>query len=192
MARCRWLCSRFFWCVRAILLSLAIRSQAAEVMPPKPAHYFNDYAGIVSESVAEELDRQLAQFERATSDQIVVAIFHKMQSDSDIADYTQRVAQAWGVGQKERRNGVVLFVFLQDRKMIIQVGYGLEGTLPDATAFNITEYQMKPRFIAGDYEGGLRIGIDSICGAIKSEYFSKTDTVPKQNRHRRSLVLPLV
>src|SRR5262245_42427556 len=68
-----------------------------------------------------------------------------MQSDSDIADYTQRVAQAWGVGQKERRNGVVLFLFLQDRKMIIQVGYGLEGALPDATAFNITEYQMKPR-----------------------------------------------
>ena len=165
---------------------------AVEVMPSKPAHYFNDYAGIVSQSVGEELDRQLSQFERATSNQVVVAIFPKMQSDSDIADYTQRVAQAWGVGQKERRNGVVLFVFLQDRKMIIQVGYGLEGALPDATAFNITEYQMKPRFIAGDYEGGLRIGIDSICGAIRGEYSSKTETVPKQNRHHRSLVLPLV
>jgi len=165
---------------------------AVEVMPSKPAHYFNDYAGIVSESVAEELDRQLAQFERATSNQVVVAIFLKMQSESDIADYTQRVAQAWGVGQKERRNGVVLFVFLEDHKMIIQVGYGLEGALPDVTAFNITEYQMKPRFIAGNYESGLRIGIDSICGAIWGEYPGKTETVPKQNRHRRSVVLPLV
>jgi len=165
---------------------------AVEVMPSKPAHYFNDYAGIVSQSVGDELDRQLSQFERVTSNQVVVAIFPKMQSDSDIADYTQRVAQAWGVGQKERRNGVVLFVFLQDRKMIIQVGYGLEGALPDATAFNITEYQMKPRFIASDYEGGLRVGIDSICGAIGGEYSSKTETVPKQKRHPRSLVLPLV
>jgi len=165
---------------------------AVEVMPSKPAQYFNDYAGIVSQSVGEELDRQLGQFERTTSNQVVVAIFPKMQSDSDIADYTQRVAQAWGVGQKERRNGVVLFVFVQDRKMIVQVGYGLEGALPDATAFNITEYQMKPRFIADDYEGGLRIGIDSICGAIRGEYSSKTETVPEQNRHRRSIVLPLV
>jgi len=165
---------------------------AVEVMPSKPAHYFNDYAGIVSQSVGEELDRQLGQFELATSNQVVVAIFPKMQSDSDIADYTQRVAQAWGMGQKERRNGVVLFLFVQDQKMIIQVGYGLEGALPDATAFNITEYQMKPRFIAGDYEGGLRIGIDSICGAIRGEYSSKPETVSKQNRHRRSIVLPLV
>jgi hypothetical protein len=69
---------------------------------------------------------------------VVVAVFPKMQSDSDIADYTQRVAQAWGVGQKERRNGVVLFVFIQDRKMFIQVGYGLEGALPDATAIRHT------------------------------------------------------
>jgi len=174
------------------LAQSAVHSETVEIMPSKPAHYFNDYAGIVSQSVGEELDRQLGQFERATSNQVVVAIFSKMQSDSDIADYTQRVAQLWGVGQKERRNGIVLFVFVQDHKMIIQVGYGLEGALPDATAFNITEYQMKPRFIAGDYEGGLRIGIESICGAIRGEYSSKTETVSKQNRHRRSIVLPLV
>ena len=134
---------------------------AAEVIPPKPDRYFNDYAGIVSREMRRSVStKQLAQFERETSDQVVVAIFPKMQSDSDIADYTQRVAQAWGVGQKERRNGVVLFVFVQDRKMFIQVGYGLEGALPDATAFDITEYQIKPHFRDGDYEGGIAIGID--------------------------------
>src|SRR5256885_13473724 len=106
---------------------LAINSQAAEVIPPKPDRYFNDYAGVVSKETAQRFNEQLAQFERETSDQVVVAVFPKMQSDSDIADYTQRVAQAWGVGQKERRNGVVLFVFIQDRKMFIQVGYGSES-----------------------------------------------------------------
>src|SRR5262245_32838608 len=106
---------------------VAISAHAAEVIPPKPDRYFNDYAGVVSKEAALRFNEQLAQFERQTSDQVVVAVFPKMQSDSDIADYAQRVAQAWGVGQKQRRNGVVLFVFVQDRKVSIQVGYGLEG-----------------------------------------------------------------
>ena len=154
----------------AVAILLATSAQAAEVIPPKPDRYFNDYAGVVSKDAAYRFNEQLAQFERETSDQVVVAIFPKMQSDSDIADYTQRVAQAWGVGQKERRNGVVLFVFVQDRKMFIQVGYGLEGALPDITAFDITEYRIKPHFRTGDYEGGIAAGIDSIFKAIRGEY----------------------
>jgi uncharacterized protein len=146
------------------------QAHAAEVIPPKPDRYFNDYAGVVSREAANRFNEQLAQFERETSDQVVVAVFPRMQSDSDIADYTQRVAQAWGVGQKDRRNGVVLFVFIQDRKMFIQVGYGLEGALPDATAFDITERRIKPLFRSGNYEGGLATGIDLICKAIRGEY----------------------
>jgi uncharacterized protein len=156
--------------VTAISILLAISANAAEVIPATPSAYFNDYAGVVSKEVASRFNEQLAQFERDTSDQVVVAVFPKMQSDSDIADYTQRVAQAWGVGQKERRNGVVLFVFIEDRKMFIQVGYGLEGALPDATAFDITERHIKPLFRAGNYEAGLATGIDLICKAIRGEY----------------------
>jgi uncharacterized protein len=168
--------------VAAFFASLATNSQGAEVIPPKPDRYFNDYAGVVSKSAALRFNEELAQFERETSDQIVVAIFPKMQSDSDIADYTQRVSQAWGVGQKERRNGLVLFVFVQDRKMFIQVGYGLEGALPDITAFDITEYRMKPLFRNGDYEGGLATGIDSIFKAIRGEYKGSGNTVAERNR----------
>ena len=169
--------------VAALFALLATKSQGAEVIPPKPDRYFNDYAGVVSKTAALRFNEELAQFERETSDQVVVAIFPKMQSDSDVADYTQRVAQAWGVGQKERRNGVVLFVFVQDRKMFIQVGYGLEGALPDITAFDITEYRMKPRFRNGDYEGGIATGIDSIFKAIRGEYKGSGNTVAE--RHRR-------
>jgi uncharacterized protein len=165
----------------AALVLLATSLQAAEVIPPKPDRYFNDYAGIVSKEAADRFNEQLAQFERETSDQVVVAVFPKMQSDSDIADYTQRVAQAWGVGQKERRNGVVLFVFIQDRKMFIQVGYGLEGALPDATAFDITERHIKPLFRSGHYEAGLATGIDLICKAIRGEYKGSGKTVAEQH-----------
>jgi len=174
----------FLICLAAII---GFNARAAEVMPPKPAAYFNDYVGIVSKSAAQRFNVQLAQFERETSNQVVVAVFPKMQSESDIADYTQRVAQSWGVGQKDRRNGVVLFVFIEDRKMFTQVGYGLEGALPDATAFDITQYKIKPQFIAGDYEGGLRIGIDSICKAIRGEYTGRTETVREQHRGHRSI-----
>jgi uncharacterized protein len=168
----------------ALATFLAISSRAGEVIPPKPDRYFNDYAGVVSKEAAHRFNEQLAQFERETSDQVVVAVFPKMQSDSDVADYTQRVAQAWGVGQKERRNGVVLFLFIQDRKMFIQVGYGLEGALPDITAFDITEYKIKPHFRNGDYEGGLAAGIDSISKAIRGEYKGSGKTVAE--RHARS------
>src|SRR5215468_4494965 len=161
----------------AIVILFAISGHAAEVIPPKPAGYFNDYAGVVSKETAYRFNEQLAQFERDTSNQVVVAVFPKMQSDSDIADYTQRVAQAWGVGQKERRNGVVLFVFIQDRKMFIQVGYGLEGALPDATAFDITERRIKPLFRTGNYEAGLATGIDLIFKAIRGEYKGSGKTV---------------
>jgi uncharacterized protein len=178
------------WCTRrhalspaiALALLLAVNCQAAEVIPPKPDRYFNDYASVVSKSAALRFNEQLAQFERETSDQVVVAIFPKMQSESDIADYTQRVAQTWGVGQRERRNGVVLFVFVQDRKMFIQVGYGLEGALPDITAFDITEYKIKPHFRNGDYEGGIAIGIDSIFKAIRGEYKGSGKTVTEGHR----------
>jgi len=168
--------------VAAFFALLATKSQAAEVIPPKPDRYFNDYAGIVSKSAVLRFNEELAQFERETSDQVVVAIFPKMRSDSDVADYTQRVAQAWGVGQKERRNGVVLFVFVQDRKMFIQVGYGLEGALPDITAFDITEYRIKPHFRTGDYEGGVATGIDSIFKAIRGEYKGSGKTVAEEHR----------
>jgi len=172
----RTLCS----IVVGLYVLLISHSFAAEVIPATPGAYFNDYANVVSKETASRFNEQLAQFERDTSDQVVVAVFPKMQSDSDIADYTQRVAQAWGVGQKERRNGVVLFVFLQDRKMFIQVGYGLEGVLPDATAFDITERHIKPLFRTGNYEAGLATGIDLICKAIRGEYKGSAKTVAER------------
>lgn len=152
------------------LLGSAIWASATETIPPKPDRYFNDYAGVISRGVADRLNLQLAQFERDTSNQVLVAVYRKMESDSSIDDYTRRVAQAWEVGQKDRRNGVVLFVFVDDRKMFLQVGYGLEGVLPDVTAFDITERNIKPKFRAGDYEGGLVAGVDLICKAIRGEY----------------------
>src|SRR5246127_1467013 len=113
-------------------LSVAAATAAAEKLPPAPTRYFNDYASLVSPQVAEKLDRQLEDFERQTSNQILVAIYPKFPSDTSLEDYTQQVARSWKAGSsKERDNAAILFVFVQDRKMRIEVGRALEGALPD-------------------------------------------------------------
>jgi uncharacterized protein len=99
-----------------------------------------------------------------------VAVYPTMQSESDVADYTQRIAQTWGVGQKGRNNGAVLFVFVANHQMFIQTGYGLEGALPDATCWDITHNIIAPFFKKGDYGGGLQAGITAMMQAARGEF----------------------
>jgi uncharacterized protein len=164
-----------------LLALLGLTALAAEVIPPPPAQYFNDYAGVISPATAAQLNQRLEQFERDASSQIVVAIFSKMQSDSSIEDYTVRVAQSWKVGQKDKNNGAVLFVFTQDHKMFLQVGYGLEGALPDALCKRIIEDEIKPHFKAGDFNGGVTAGVSAILAATKGEYKGTGQTVAERH-----------
>ncbi len=150
--------------------AMAAGGHAAEVIPSKPTRYFNDYALTVRQDTADQLNQKLVDYEKESSNQILVCIYPKMQTESDIADYCQRTARSWGVGQTGKRNGAILFVFLQDHKTRIEVGYGLEGVLPDATCQQILANEVKPRFKANDYDGGLSAGVDAIIKATKGEY----------------------
>jgi uncharacterized protein len=165
------------------LALLCFTASAGETIPAKPAQYFNDYAGVVSGATADRLNQQLAQFEWDSSDQIVVAIYSHMQSDSSIEDYTVRVAQSWQVGQKGKNNGAVLFVFTQDRKLFIATGYGLEGVLPDITCKRIIDNEITPNFKAGNYDAGLTAGVDAIIAAAKGEYKGTGQTYAESHGH---------
>jgi uncharacterized protein len=153
-----------------LVLLFGFRLFAQEVIPPAPAAYFNDYANVVSAGTASQLNTTLENFERQSSEQILVVVYQKLQSDSSIEDYTVRVARLWQAGQKGKNNGAVLFVFVQDHKIFLQVGYGLEGVLPDALCKRIIDEQITPRFKAGDFDGGLTAGVQSIIAATKGEY----------------------
>jgi uncharacterized protein len=166
--------------------------RGAEVIPPAPAKYFNDYAQVTTPAVAAQLNQTLEDFERQTSEQILVAVFPKMQSDSSIEDYTVRVARAWRVGREKLNNGAVLFVFIQDRKLFLQVGYGLEGVLPDALGKRIIEEQITPHFKAGDYNAGLVAGVQSILAATKGEYKGTGRTVAEGRGRTAQGIAPLV
>ena len=141
----------------------------AEALPPPPTAYFNDYAGLVPAAEARRLDEKLRHFATETSTQIVVAIFPELPSPS-LEDFTVRTAQSWRVGRKDWDNGAVLFMFVKDRTLRIETGYGLEGALPDILAARILDEQVVPRFRAGDFPGGLEAGIDGILAATRGEY----------------------
>lgn len=158
-------------------LALAGLTLTAETIPPAPRQPVVDAANVIPEASEQALNLRLAAFERETSNQIVVAIYPRMDSESSIEDYTVRVAQKWGVGQKGRDNGVVLFVFIQDRSMYIQVGYGLEGALPDATCQQIIENRLKPAFRRGDFAGGIDAAVTDMIAATKGEYKGTGRTV---------------
>ena len=150
---------------------------AAEVLPIAPDQFFNDYAHVVRPNTAHTLNEQLAQFERDTSNQIVVAIYPKLQTDSSLDDYCYRVFHAWGVGQKKLNNGAALFVFIADHKMRIQTGYGLEGALPDAICKRILDDEITPRFKQNDFDGGLTAGVNAMLAATRGEYKGSGRTV---------------
>ena len=110
---------------------LVIQAIATDI-PAKPAQYFNDYASLVDSQTAQQLEQKLQDFDRQTSNQILVVVYPSLPEDASIEDFTQDAFRAWKPGQAGRNNGAILFVFVKDRKMRIQVGYGLEGALPDA------------------------------------------------------------
>jgi uncharacterized protein len=153
--------------------------RAAETLPPPPTAYFNDYAGLVSAADAQRLDAKLREFAAQTSTQVVVAVFPSLPSPS-LEDFTIRAAESWRVGRKDWDNGAVFFVFVNDRKMRIETGYGLEGALPDQLAGRILDEQVRPRFRAGDWTGGIEAGIDGILAATRGEY----EAPPKQQQQQ--------
>ncbi|MEO6846739.1 MAG: TPM domain-containing protein [Chthoniobacterales bacterium] len=153
-----------------LLLLLPLLVFAKDALPPKPTRYFNDYAGVISPQTVATLNARLENFEQETSNQVVVAIFKNIPTDYTMEDFAQRTFESWGVGQKAKNNGVVLFVFTQARKVRIEVGYGLEGALPDITAAQIIRNDITPQFRAGNYDAGLTAAINSIFQAIKGEY----------------------
>lgn len=171
-------------------LACCIAALAAQV-PAKPAKYFNDYAGIVSAQTAKRLNRALEDFERQTSSQILVAIYPKLPTDAALEDFTLRAAEAWKPGLKEKDNGAILFIFRDDRKMRIEVGYGLEGAIPDLIAKRIIDNEIAPRFRSGDSDAGVAAGVNALMQAARGEYKGTGGTVSSR-RNRGKPVIPLI
>ena len=128
----------------------------------------NDYAGVMSQDQLRSLESRLAQFEQETGHQVAVLTIPTLDGE-DIEGFSIRVAENWKIGKKGFDNGVILVVAIKDRRIRLEVGYGLEGVLPDAIAKRITSEFIVPRFRAQDYGGGIVAGIDAVLKVIKNE-----------------------
>jgi len=159
--------------------------RAEPPLPPKPGRYFNDYAKVVPAAAATSINARLEQFERETSNQILVAVFPKLPEGTYLEDFTVKTAQFWGPGGKKRDNGLVLFAFIADRKIRMEVGYGLEGVVPDSIAASIIRDVIRPQFKAGNYAAGLDQGVEAIFKATRHEYHGTGRTLADKSTGRK-------
>lgn len=146
-------------------LALVASPVRAEV-PAEPTRWVTDSAGFLSEGAREELDGRLEAYQRRSGHQILLWI-GPTTGDVPLEDFTVRAFAAWKVGRLQIDDGLVLFVFAADRKVRVEVGYGLEGQVPDAIASRIIRETIVPRVEAGDRDGAMRAGIAALIAAIE-------------------------
>jgi len=136
---------------------------------PEPAIFLNDFSGTISTQDAQYINQKLAKYSDTTSTQIVCVVENSLDGD-DAFDYSMRLAQAWGIGQDKKDNGLLIYVAIQDRKMRIQVGYGLEAFVTDGESKRIIEQILKPAFKKGQYAQGLDEATTYIMGLCSGEF----------------------
>ena len=128
-----------------------------------------DLAGILGSDTEQELTSLLADHEAATGNQVAVLTIPSLAGE-DLEAYSLRVARAWALGTAAHDNGVLLLVAYQEHQIRIEVGFGLEGALPDAVAARIIRYELRPRFREGDFDAGVRAGVRAVVGAVEGTY----------------------
>lgn len=138
---------------------------ATVAIPPAPTTYVTDNAHALSASASSALESELGNFEKKTGDQVIVYI-DQTTGDQSLEAWTVNAAQKWGVGKKGKDNGAVLFVFMKDHKLRIEVGYGLEAILTDAETSSIIRNTISPRMKSGDVDQAITAGVNDMLSAI--------------------------
>ncbi len=168
-----------FKMVKKIIISLFFLLPLIQVSsqvlpePPVPPRLVNDLSGILDKQSVDNLERALMGFSNETSTQIAIVTLNDI-SGYEISDFSFRLAEKWGIGQKDKRNGILILVKPKTSQSkgeaFIAVGYGLEGAVPDVVAKRIVQNEMIPYFRANDYGGGLIAGTNILMEITRGEY----------------------
>jgi uncharacterized protein len=152
-----------------MLIALGGVANGAEVaIPPSPAHWATDTAGFLQPQTVADLDARLRAYESATGHQVLVYVAPTTGA-APTEDWTVRAFRKWKVGRKGLDDGLILFVFPADRKVRIEVGYGLEQSVPDAVAARVIRDTITPKIRAGQPDAAVTSGVDALLGAIGGE-----------------------
>jgi len=170
---------------QAVGLTLALAfaaatTWAADSAPPSPTRFVTDGAGFLSAPARDDLDQRLARYEHDTGHQVLLWI-GQTTGGEPIEPWAVRAFAAWRVGRKGLDDGVVVFIMAADRKLRIEVGYGLEDRVPDAVASRIIGDQMIPRLRAGDRDGAARAGVAGVLAAVGGEVGAPREAVPTRS-----------
>ena len=159
---------KYIACIFLLTISLLVVGQ--DIPPkPNPPKLVNDLADVLSSDEEARLERKLVAYDDSTSSQIAIVLV-KTLNDYPIEEYALKLYRDWGIGNKKTNNGVLIVAAIDDRKIRIEVGYGLEGAIPDITANHIIRDDIGPNFRSGNYYDGLSAAAESIIKAATGEY----------------------
>ncbi len=169
-------------CFLAGILSFG-QSLDQQGIPEKPGteKLVNDFAKLLSKDNSEELEKKLLAYNDSTSNQISIVIVESI-GDYSIEDYAQRLGRKWGIGQKEKNNGILITVAKEERKVDIEVGYGLESHVTDYDSKHIIDELITPAFKQSNYYTGLNDATDRLIALMQGSY--KADS----NQHRNEKI----
>lgn len=173
-----------------VFFSLVINPSSyvsAYTSPGSPTGFVNDFAAVLSPETVTALDQELTQFRTDTTSEISVVTV-KTIGDDYIENYAEKLFKEWGVGTEKNDNGVLLLLSIDDRKLRIEVGYGLEGALPDSVADSIIRNEIVPRLKVGSYDDAVRSGASAIESATRGEYTA--DPVSSDTSSAEDMVIP--
>jgi uncharacterized protein len=173
----------------ALLLAPRAVYGAAPEFPPLTGRVV-DRAGLLSDRDEAEIGAALAQFEQATTNQLVVVTLPSLQG-MPIEDFGYQLGRHWGIGQAGEDNGALLIVAPEEREVRIEVGYGVEGELTDALGRTIIEERILPRFRRGDFAAGIKSGVAAIVETLGGAYDPVLPAVPVGGRDDAPFPLPL-
>jgi uncharacterized protein len=142
----------------------------------------NDYARLLSADARQRLEAQVAERERATGAQMVIAVFPSLEGES-LEDFSIRLAERWRVGDRKLDTGVIMLVFVQERRVRLEIGYGLEPVLPDAAAGQIIREAVTPRFREQRYAEGLQAAVQAVYARIEGGSTARKGVPPPAPRH---------
>jgi uncharacterized protein len=155
--------------ILSLLLLMTTMLVGQKSLPRRTTNAVNDFAGLLSSGQQRNLESKLRQYQEETSTAIVIVSENSLEGEDEF-EYSNRLAQAWGIGTGEYDNGVLIYIAKQERRIRIQTGYGAEGFLPDAMAKRIIDNLITPNFRQGKFYEGLDIATSAIMDLGRGEY----------------------
>src|SRR5688572_12658020 len=163
-----------------LFVTLLWSTSAVAQTLPKPAGRVTDLANVIDAGTEAQIAARLDQLERQTSSEVAVVTVPSL-GGVPVDDYAVRLFKEWGIGQAKQDNGVLVLVAPSEREMRIEVGYGLEGILPDGLAGQIIREQFIPRFRDNDYNGGIRDGVARVVDIVEKQQVLSAEELAKLN-----------